>query len=92
MQAKDSLPAVFTIISILERRQELDQIIAGPESRLSLPKVLGADEVVRPVRELNDNINGGEILRNALEGDRRGEERMKEQERKMMEINRRMRS
>ena len=48
--------------------------------------------MVRPVRELNDNINGGEILRNALEGDRRGEERMKEQERKMMEINRRMTS
>ena len=41
------------------RDQELDHIIAGPESRLSLPKVLGADEVVRPVRELNDKTNGG---------------------------------
>ena len=43
-------------------------------------------------KELNDKINGGEMLRNALEGDRREEERMKEQERKMIEINRRMRS
>jgi len=92
LMAKDSLPAVFTIVSILESSQELDQIIAGPESRLSLPKVLGADEVVRPVRDLNDKTNGGEMLKNALEGDRRGEERKKEQERKMMEINRRMRS
>ena len=84
--ARDSLPAVFTIVSILERSQELDQIIAGPESRLNLPKVLGADDVVRPVRKLNDKTNGGEMLRNALEGDWRGEESMKDQERKRKHI------
>jgi len=89
--AKDCLPSVFSIVSILENSQELDKIIAGPESKLSLPKVLGSEQVIRPVRDVEQK-SGAEAMLNALEKEGQMELKLKEQERKMLEINRRLRS
>eukprot|EP00092_Neocalanus_flemingeri_P073805 GFUD01091162.1.p1 GENE.GFUD01091162.1~~GFUD01091162.1.p1 ORF type:complete len:1281 (+),score=425.03 GFUD01091162.1:331-4173(+) len=91
--ASDSLPAVFSIVSILESSQELDKIIAGPESKFSLPKSLGSDQIVRPVRDVSDkSLHGADAFMGVLEKEGRMEERFKEQKRKILEVNRRMRS
>merc|ERR1712142_651797 len=90
--ARDGLPSVFSIVSILENSQELDKIIAGPESKLSLPKVLGSEQVSRSVREDVPQKTGAEAMLSAIEKEGQMELKLKEQERKMLEINRRLRS
>eukprot|EP00090_Calanus_glacialis_P015911 TRINITY_DN25023_c0_g1_i1.p1 TRINITY_DN25023_c0_g1~~TRINITY_DN25023_c0_g1_i1.p1 ORF type:complete len:1347 (-),score=453.74 TRINITY_DN25023_c0_g1_i1:75-3920(-) len=92
VMASDGLPSVFSIVSILESSQELDKIISGPESRLSLPKVLGSDQIVRPARDDSDQRNGAESMMGAKEKEGQMKQKSKEQERKMLEVNRRMRS
>merc|ERR1719454_2000295 len=68
----------------------LDRLISGPEHRLSLPRVLGAEGLV--VRDEEEDEVEGMNLMEVLERPARQEERRKGDERKRVEMDRRLRS
>merc|ERR1719357_137770 len=90
--ADDSLPSVFSIVSILENAQELDRVIAGSEHKLSLPKVLGSEDVAQSTNKQSNKSNGAESMLGAIEKLSMNDEKLKDEERKALEINRRLRS
>jgi len=68
LQAEDSLPSVFSLVSILESADEVDQIIRGPTSHLSLPKVseeLPEDEDDKDGSDINGRLEKPSIKNHA---------------------------
>merc|ERR1719305_661036 len=89
--AKDAAPAVFSIVEVLQDARLLDRLISGPEHRLSLPRVLGAEGLVARNEEESEEVEGMNLME-VLERPARQEERRRGDEKKRVEMDRRLRS
>ena len=88
--ARDGVPSVFSIMSVLDNPAELDQVIQSSESKLSLPRPVGGGDEMS--EEDGESCSGREALMGALEKPAARVERQKERFSQMMNVNRRLKS
>ena len=85
--ARDGVPSVFSIMSVLDNPAELDQVLQASESKLSLPKPVGGGS-----EACHTDGDAHNALMGALERPAAREERRNVKHGQMMNINRRLKS